>query len=361
MANVTQIPAPRVELIDPRTGLMSREWFRFFNNLYVLTGGGTTDTSLADLQLAPVYQLTSPDATAADLAPQTVTVAEPQFDLSPRYELGTLASQNADNITFGNLTVSGTATFSAGTANGVAYLNASKVFTTGTALTFDGTNLGIGTITPANPLTVTSDTVAQVRVGTVSANINARITLASSGTGINILGTNGVTDLAFYSGGTEQLRLTTAGNLTFSVGNLVQGTAAKGVNFTANTPLAGMTSQLLNWYEDGAYTPTVTAGSGSITSYSATAKYTRIGRQVTVCFEVTISNNGTGATSLIVTLPFTCGSQPSIGVGRENGSTGNILQAYVGASASTAIVLTATNGYPGASGYKPTCTVTYFV
>ena len=141
MANVTQIPAPRVELIDPRTGLMSREWFRFFNNLYVLTGGGTTDTSLADLQLAPVYQLTSPDATAADLAPQTVTVAEPQFDLSPRYELGTLASQNADNITFGNLTVTGTATFSAGTANQVQYLNASKVLTGSVNLTFDGTTL----------------------------------------------------------------------------------------------------------------------------------------------------------------------------------------------------------------------------
>jgi hypothetical protein len=36
--NITQIPAPRVELIDPRTGLMSREWFRFFNNIYAIVG-----------------------------------------------------------------------------------------------------------------------------------------------------------------------------------------------------------------------------------------------------------------------------------------------------------------------------------
>jgi hypothetical protein len=36
--NITQIPAPRVELIDPRTGLMSREWFRFFNNIYTVVG-----------------------------------------------------------------------------------------------------------------------------------------------------------------------------------------------------------------------------------------------------------------------------------------------------------------------------------
>ena len=38
--NITQITAPRVELIDPRSGLMSREWYRFFYNLYTVTGGG---------------------------------------------------------------------------------------------------------------------------------------------------------------------------------------------------------------------------------------------------------------------------------------------------------------------------------
>jgi hypothetical protein len=42
------------------------------------------------------------------------------------------------------LTVAGTLTNSAGTANGVAYLNGSKALTTGSALTFDGTNLGVG-------------------------------------------------------------------------------------------------------------------------------------------------------------------------------------------------------------------------
>jgi len=39
--NITKIPAPRVELVDTRTGLISREWFRFFNNIYVITGGST--------------------------------------------------------------------------------------------------------------------------------------------------------------------------------------------------------------------------------------------------------------------------------------------------------------------------------
>ena len=51
--NITQIPAPRVPFLDERTGLVSREWFRFLNNQYQLTGGGTTATSLADLEITP--------------------------------------------------------------------------------------------------------------------------------------------------------------------------------------------------------------------------------------------------------------------------------------------------------------------
>jgi len=39
---------------------------------------------------------------------------------------------------------SGSLTLNQGTANGVAYLNGSKVVTSGSALTFDGTNLGAG-------------------------------------------------------------------------------------------------------------------------------------------------------------------------------------------------------------------------
>jgi hypothetical protein len=39
--NPTQIPAPRVPVVDPATGLMSREWFRFLNNVYEQLGGGT--------------------------------------------------------------------------------------------------------------------------------------------------------------------------------------------------------------------------------------------------------------------------------------------------------------------------------
>lgn len=39
MPNITQIPAPRVPFIDERTGTISREWFRFLNNVYTIIGG----------------------------------------------------------------------------------------------------------------------------------------------------------------------------------------------------------------------------------------------------------------------------------------------------------------------------------
>lgn len=39
--NVTKIPSARVALIEENTNLISREWFRFFNNVYTISGGST--------------------------------------------------------------------------------------------------------------------------------------------------------------------------------------------------------------------------------------------------------------------------------------------------------------------------------
>ena len=43
--NITQITAPRVPIVDPKTGLVSREWFRFFNAVYEQLGGGAGGAS----------------------------------------------------------------------------------------------------------------------------------------------------------------------------------------------------------------------------------------------------------------------------------------------------------------------------
>ena len=54
--NITNIPSSRVEIIDQRTGMVSREWYRFFLNLFTLAGGGGNQTSLDDLQVGPPPQ-----------------------------------------------------------------------------------------------------------------------------------------------------------------------------------------------------------------------------------------------------------------------------------------------------------------
>jgi hypothetical protein len=100
---------------------------------------------------------------------------------------------------------------------------------------------------------------------------------------------------------------TFTGDQTLGTGNLVQGTAAKGLNFTANTPAAGMTSQLFKWYEEGTWTPvqvdlTLT---GTVT---LTGTYTRIGRMVHVEWYCVV-NSGTvsvilSGTPRLTGLPF---------------------------------------------------------
>ena len=108
--------------------------------------------------------------------------------------------------------------------------------------------------------------------------------------------------------GTTALQVEATRDVTVSTGNLVQGTAAKGINFTANTPLAGKTSQLLNWYEEGTWTPTLLMTSGSVTYSSRDARYTRVGNVVTVNTWILLSaiSSPTGALSL--RLPFTLGA-----------------------------------------------------
>jgi len=55
-----------------------------------------------------------------------------------------IGSSTADSGAFTTLSASSTVTFSGGTANGVLYLNGSKVVTSGSALSFDGTSFSVG-------------------------------------------------------------------------------------------------------------------------------------------------------------------------------------------------------------------------
>jgi len=96
-------------------------------------------------------------------------------------------------------------------------------------------------------------------------------------------------------------------DVSIGAGNLIPSTAAKGINFTANTPASGMTSQLLNWYEEGTWTPNQGAGLTLVGAFSSTGQYTRIGRQVSISGTVTGATTVALATAGVITsnLPFT--------------------------------------------------------
>jgi hypothetical protein len=103
---------------------------------------------------------------------------------------------------------------------------------------------------------------------------------------------------------------TFSGDVTLSNGNLIQGTAGKGVNFNANTPAAGMTSQLLNWYEEGNWTPVLRFGGASVgVTGSLTGTWTRAGRVVTLTGLLILSNKGSSTGSASITgFPYSVGS-----------------------------------------------------
>ena len=91
-----------------------------------------------------------------------------------------------------------TGTVPSGTANGVLYLNGSKVVTSGSGLTFDGTNLGVGAApTGFGKLDVRNGTNFRVLVNGIAgygSNAVAGINDAGSETHLGLAGT----PIAFY-------------------------------------------------------------------------------------------------------------------------------------------------------------------
>lgn len=93
------------------------------------------------------------------------------------------------------------------------------------------------------------------------------------------------------------------GNQTIVDGDLVIGTAGKGVDFSANANAPGMSSELFDWYEEGTWTP-VDGSGASLTFSIAEGHYTRIGRLVTLFFTVEYPVNANASAGRIGGLPF---------------------------------------------------------
>ena len=112
-----------------------------------------------------------------------------------------------------------------------------------------------------------------------------------------------------------------------STGNIVMN-SGKGIDFSATANSSGtMTSELLNDYEEGTWTPTLGAGSGALGSGNTTfGTYTKIGRSIQLGFDIQIgaSGIGTAGTYLSLTnLPFvSAASNGQSGAVKEVSATG---------------------------------------
>ena len=104
---------------------------------------------------------------------------------------------------------------------------------------------------------------------------------------------------------TEIARFDGTNNFKVTTGNLVIGTAGKGIDFSA-TPGTG-TSELFSDYEEGTWTPNQGSGLTVVGAFSSSGTYTKVGRTVFVSGELF------GATSIAIpaadiittNLPFT--------------------------------------------------------
>ena len=147
-----------------------------------------------------------------------------------------------------------------------------------------------------------------------------------------------------------------SGNQTLSDGDLVVGTAGKGIDFSANG------GDVLSQYDEGTWVPVVTASSGAITSYTSSGSYTRIGRMVTATINAKVTDAGTGSGALISTLPFASNAALVYTCAGRDDNTGLAIQGriqtatpttvYIVSYSNTSVVLTNTEVF---------VTITYFV
>jgi hypothetical protein len=152
---------------------------------------------------------------------------------------GTIGSGTANTGAFTTLTTSSTVTHNGGTANGVTYLNGSKVLTSGSALTFDGTGLTNSQNTNQGVYVInrnvsTGASAANLFVSDTTAAFTSYVAYGSRGSGYTTSGmleassggmysvglTNGINIMTldgypvkFGVNNTERMRLDTSGNL----------------------------------------------------------------------------------------------------------------------------------------------------
>jgi hypothetical protein len=175
-------------------------------NVVSVTNTGSGSNVLATSPTLVTPALGTPSA----LVGTNITGTATSFNIN-----GTVGATTPATGAFTTLTTSSTVTFNGGTANGVPYLNGSKVLTSGTALWFDGTNFGVGT--GGNTLNQQSvvykvganavyQQIANGSTGLASTN-GIRVGVSSAGVGEWYSPTAAIS----YIDNSEQMRLTSTG------------------------------------------------------------------------------------------------------------------------------------------------------
>jgi hypothetical protein len=142
----------------------------------------------------------------------------------------------------------------------------------------------------------------------VATNItpaNAAVAISPTGTGTVTINPATASTINNTSIGATTALTGRFTSVTATTGNVVIGTSGQGIDFSATSHPAGMTSELLNDYEEGTWTPAL-VGTGTLTTVTYAGVYTKIGRMVNCTASIDVADWGTfTALSYISGLPFT--------------------------------------------------------
>jgi hypothetical protein len=198
---------------------------------------------------------------------------------------------------------------------------------------------------------------------TLNANTSTGFIATSDTSGVLQLQTGGTTAVTVDASQNVTMAGKTTNPTTISVGNATPSASGAGITFPAAIS-ASSDANTLDDYEEGDWTPIITAGSGSITSYTSAGTYVKIGRQVTLTGYFIVTNNGTGSSyGLISGFPFTSGNATkynTCGIGRNGGTNGYTNNLNMSPNSSDCQCWTYANAYPWATNASLQFSITYF-